>query len=1324
MTNKTSNANMDNFNEPISIVGAGCRLPGNVSTIDDLLAVFQSGKDCITNIPSERWGADEFYDPDPMAEGKTYVREGGFMSDIDQFDAGFFGISDHEAVRMDPQQRILLQTVWHALEHAGQSSEDLYQSNTGVFLAMMNTNDYSQLKGWYGGLKGVNGYDSMGDAMSITAGRVSHALGVEGPCMAIDTACSGSMVALHQARSAILAGDCDSAIVAGVSVILHPGVHIAFSKIGLMSRSGRCRTFDSMADGYVRSEGCVAVVLRRQSLALSRGDNILANIIGTAVNHDGRTPALTAPSGQSQERVMRMALAKYGVNPHQISYLEAHGTGTPVGDPIEMGALSNVFGVGRSEDNPLYVGSAKSNFGHIEAGAGLLGLLKASLSLNTREIFPSIHFSELNPNINLDNTEIKIASTRESWVNDEQLRMAGVNSFGYSGTNAHAILQEAPPIKTDELIDNKRNSELLVISAKSVESLKNSVNNWIDFLEHDESSLLSNIAFVAATGRAHFQNRIALVGETKQEMADKLRKWQSGKTVAKLVSAQTSISRKRKIAFVFTGQGSQYTKMGQELYHFEPKFKEAIDRCADVMKDSLNVPLLDILFGSDSSEYLNHTQYVQPAIFSIQYALVEVFSSLGITPNIVIGHSVGEIAAACVAGILTLEDGAKFAVERGRLMGELKTVGKMVALHGDLEQIQQWVDDQADKVSIAAINGPKSIVISGDMAEVDKISAQAKAVGFQSKDLSVAQAFHSPLMEPILEKLQAAGNCLRYMPEKIPFVSNLTGDLIEGKLCGDYWGEHARQAVQFHKGIDTVMKQKCSLIVEIGPHANLLPMILSSIEANKAQCISTLNRDKCDVKNILNAIGSMHVQGVPLNLERLFWSSAYRRVFVPLYSFKKKKYWLEKPVPKNEVIELKEKLHPFLHKVIEISKERALFETTLTASPPWSDHQVFNSTVFPATGYIDLIVRGFNTVKNQKWNANNLRDIVFEKPLLLGYRQSKNITLIFEDIPAGKGYANFSVVSSDDRKEVYCRGKVGLGRNRIEEIPLNELLQENTNQLNVGNYYAELRRSGLEYGANFAIVRELWLGNDGSQEALGKIAFHGIEGKDNPYLNSQLLDGALHVFAAALKTMNINNSDGAYIPVSVRTMLILKELPNEIWSHVKVRVNEKTKAVIGEICILSPSGEVLAEFDDIELRQKSSFNSGASMKTIEASSTTESLSKSKKELMHELNSQPEKAGKVEVLSQWLILLIKNIVGEAYEEMDFDSLEPNKAFIEIGLDSLLITELQRRIQETLDIRFEPMDGLDYQSVEFLAEYILDNFLSSNKKAIKELAENVE
>ncbi len=626
--------------ESVAIVGVGCHLPGNISSVEELIAALRQGRDCVTEIPPDRWDVNGYYARDVVAPGKTYVRHGGFVQDIDRFDAAFFGITDGEASRMDPQQRMALQTVWHALEHAGQSADELMQSKTGVFLAMMNTNGYAQLKSFIEGNDGVTGYDAVGDAMSIAAGRISHFLGLEGPCMAVDTACSGSMVAAHLACRSILLGECDSAIVVGVGAMVNPAVHIAFSKVGLMSRKGRCAAFDESADGYIRGEGCVAVLLRRESLAVTRRDRIVARIVATAINQDGHTPAITAPNQASQEKVIRMALRRAGVEPNDIGYVEAHGTGTPVGDPIEMRGLVNVYGPGRSDERPLLVGSVKSNFGHLEAGAGLLGLVKAAVSLDQELIFPSLHFQRLNPHVDLGAAPIQVAATPIAWPRGERPRLAGVNSFGYSGTNAHAVLQEADRVPVDAALAVPP-CALVVLSARSKESLEQLADRWTGFLANAADVSLADIAFTTTAGRTQLRHRLAVVGPSKRQIGDELRAWREGRSTS-VVAGQLKIGKKPKTAFVFAGVGTQPGQMGHELYEMQPPFRAAIDRVA-------------ALVGSSSAELLSGSGNEAAALFAVEYALASLLWHWGVEPDYVIGQGVGEIAAACAIGLLDLE---------------------------------------------------------------------------------------------------------------------------------------------------------------------------------------------------------------------------------------------------------------------------------------------------------------------------------------------------------------------------------------------------------------------------------------------------------------------------------------------------------------------------------------------------------------------------------------------------------------------------------------------------------------------------------------------
>jgi len=1312
--------------EPIAIVGVGCWLPGNITTVEGLLEALRDGRDLITDIPAERWNVDAFYDPDPLAPGKTYVRKGGFVNDIDRFDAGFFGISDSEAARMDPQQRMVLQTVWHSLEDAGQAAEELEHSNTGVFLAMMNTNGYSQIKGGYEGLLGLTAYDAMGDAMSITAGRVSHFLGLEGPALTLDTACSSSLVALHLARQSILSGECDTAIVAGVNAILHPGIHITFSKVGLMSRAGHCAAFDADADGYIRGEGCMAILLRRQSQAIVRGDRILATIVGTAVNQDGHTPAVTAPNGQAQEKVIRSALARTGIRPSEIGYLEAHGTGTPVGDPIEMSAIANVYGPGRGLQEKLYVGSVKSNFGHIEAGAGLLGLVKAALSLRHKQIFPSIHFKQWNPNIDLGQAPVEVPTTVVPWTNGSGPRMAGVNSFGYSGTNAHAILQESQLPVEQKTVLRERPNELVVMSAKSKASLEELVDRWLDWLARDESASLQDIAFTAATGRTHLSHRLAAVGKNKGDIVGKLRAWRDGRVAKGLASGQTRLRLRPRVAFMFTGQGAQYPGMGAELYKTETRFAEALDRVAKLMDAELGVPLKDVLFGPEARNYLSNTSYVQPALFAVEYALADLLRHWGVEPDFVIGHSVGEIAAACFAGVLDLEDAIRFVVARGRLMGGLPDGGKMVAIGTDVAQARQWIKGREADVSIATVNGPQAVVISGKAEAVEAIAKLAQEAGLRTTPLEVSHAFHSPLMDPILDELEQVAASMHIRPARLPIASNVTGDFHGDRIEPAYWSNHVRQAVLFHAGLEKIVAAGATLLLEIGPNPALTPAVATSFDATKTQPVPTLKRDGKDVTNILGALAILYVKSTPMNLERLFWSPLYRRVSLPLYPFRKERHWAppagmldrHPQAPAEKLPDLLA-LHPLLGEVVTRDARRTVFQVSLNTTSPWTDHRILGATVFPGTAYLDMAARGFAAISGVAWRPVTLKEVSYERPLLLAYRKPKTVKLILEHGVNGAKGSRFVIAAAENEAEVYCQGQISPADEPSEKAALTTVLPERAADMQIGPFYGELRQAGLEYGAKFSNARELWFGEPGSGEALGRVSLarFGENIASEPFDNAVLLDGCLHVFGAAFKRLPVDGHQGAYVPVSIQSVTLLRELSQQVWSRVTMATKADGRAALANIRILNDAADVLAEFTDLELRHTDGLSAAKSAAKPASASTaafTGLVAKSRAELMEFLRpmSKPQRVGE---LSKWLAAEIKDTMGHAADGLDLDSLPPSTAFLEIGLDSLLVTELQRRIQQKLVFRFKPMQGLDYQSIDSMAAYLHDEVLAADLQA---------
>jgi len=1313
--------------EPIALVGIGCKLPGNITSTVDLMAALRAGRDLVSDVPRTRWNMEAFYDPDPMTPGKTYVRKGGFVEDIDCFDAGFFGISDAEALRMDPQQRLVLETVWHALEDAGQPAEELMNSNTGVFLAMMNTNGYSQLKGIYEGPLGITGYDAMGDAMSISAGRISHFLGLEGPCLTLDTACSSSLVALHLARQSILSGDCDMAIVAGVNVMLHPGLHIAFSKVGLMSRAGRSAAFDASADGYIRGEGCMAIVLRRQSQAIARGDRIHASIVGTAVNQDGHTPALTSPNGRSQEKVIRSALARVGLSPSDVGYLEAHGTGTPVGDPIEMSAIVNVFGPGREADNPLYVGSVKSNFGHLEAGAGLLGLVKAALSLEHEEILPSIHFTQLNPNIDLGRAPIQVATQRIPWPRNGQPRLAGVNSFGYSGTNAHSILQEAPHSRNGHTLQAasglvERDGGLLLISAKSVAALEELVDKWVDFLGKDSTQLMRDILYSAALDRTQLNYRLAVVGTQKDEIKRKLESWRMGRTPQGLAAGQGLSRIRPRLAFMFTGQGAQYVGMGQELYKTEPRFAETLSQVAEIIDPELGVPLLDVLFGEKSAEYLENTRYVQPALFAIEYALADLLGHWGIKPDYVIGHSIGEIVAACIAGVLDMEEAARFVVTRGRLMGQLPPGGKMLAIGASVEQVQKWVQGREAEVSIATVNGPRAVVVSGTAQAVADIDELAQAAGRQTKKLEVSHAFHSPLMEPILDELIQAATAMRIHPATLPIASNTTGDFFGDEIPASYWSSQVRQPVLFHQGMEKIIDAGCTLLVEIGPHPALTPAVVTAFDSPNLHTIPTLKRDQNDNANLLGSLAALYVDGAALKFDSLFSGAFYQHVSLPLYPFRREKYWLnptgildvgpeDYPLTSSkaatEELPALPELHPLLGKVLSRNAKKAIFETSIKSTIPWTDHRVLDSTIFPGTGYLEMAARGFAAVSGLDWRPVELKDVVFEHPLMLSYKEEKKISLTLEFGTRGRDVANFAINSNG---VTCCHGRILAANVGPEKVDMGKELTGRVSELKIGPFYNELRSSGLDFGARFANVRELWLGKPDSGEAYGRVVIGPGVDESDPLRSVPLLDSCLHPMGAAFGMISNKSKEGAVVQTAIQSIIIRHPLPNQVWSHVHVNTKGDGRVALASLRVLGDDGELLVEIENLELRRMTSLAGGkeAGVRSTGKSAATQ-LFTSRQELV-EMLTPLSKRERVGLLSKWLTGEIKDIMGQAADSLSLDKLPPSTAFLEIGLDSLLVTELQRRIQEKLEFRFKPMQGLDYQSIESLAEYILAEVLA--------------
>ncbi|MFJ9822049.1 SDR family NAD(P)-dependent oxidoreductase [Streptomyces sp. NPDC101151] len=1088
--------------EPIAVVGIGCRFPGGISSPADLWRLLTESGEVLSGFPQDRgWDLDALFDEDPEVPGSAYVRSGGFLDTATEFDAEFFGISPREALGMDPQQRLVLETSWQALEDAGIDPTALRGTPAGMFFGA-EVQEYGPRL--HDAPDGLDAYLLAGNASSVISGRVAYVLGAEGPAVTVDTACSASLVAVHLACRSLRQGESSLALAGGVAVMGGPGVFTAFSRQRGLAPDGRCKAFAAAADGTGFAEGVGVLVLERLGDARRNGHEVLAVVRGSAVNQDGASNGLTAPNGTSQQRLIRRALADAGLTAADVDVVEAHGTGTRLGDPIEATALLATYGRGRPADAPLLIGSVKSNLGHTQAAAGVAGVIKTILAMGHGQIPATLHVDEPTPHVNWSSGAVRLVTEGRAWPDTGRARRAGVSSFGVSGTNAHLILERPQP--EPEATDADARPALpagtplpFALSARGEAALRARAADLLPLA--DEADPL-DLAHSLATTRPALHDRAVLVAADRAELRAALHDLASG-------TAPVTARADGELGFLFTGQGSQRIGMGRELAATHPVFADALDDVCAHFDLQLGRPLQDVLSaepGTPEAELLHRTEYAQPALFTVEVALHRLLESWGLTPDQLAGHSVGEIAAAHVAGVLTLQDATILVAARGRLMQQLPAGGAMVAVRATEDEVAPLL---TPRTGIAAVNGPAAVVVSGDAADVERIAAALAARGHDTKRLRVSHAFHSPLMEPMLAEFRRIAHVLDYARPTLPVVSTVTGGPVGSELCDpEYWVEHVRARVRFHDAVRTLADTGVRTFLEIGPDAVLSAMGPDCTDVPGAAFLPVLRRERPETREALAAFAAAHARGVPVDWQRHFAGLGGRRVDLPGYPFQRRRFWLAQSTATDAAgLGQLPAGHPLLAAVVAVGAEGVVLTGRLSPrTQPWlADHVIAGRVLFPGTAFVELALRAGDHV-----GTGTLEELTLGAPLVLSADDDVAVQVAVGE-PDDSGRRDVTVHTRADEAAPWTQHAAGVltAAAPAGAADLTVWPPQDARPLDTANVYADLAAQGYGYGPAFQGLRAAWRHGD---DVYAEVALpeDAAAGATEFGLHPALLDAALH----------------------------------------------------------------------------------------------------------------------------------------------------------------------------------------------------------------------